>query len=703
MLVFTLILSTGFALHYRAEKNKKTALRSASAWQSIHLSVQLISNEIADAVSDIGYLAAQNELDDLFRAGSVDAYTRIAKEYVSFLKTRRVYDQVRYIDNDGVEVVRANFNDGNPEIVPTDRLQNKCGRYYFKQAVDLEPGDIYLSKFDLNVEVGEMESPVKPVLRFAAPVRDVSGVRRGLVVINYTGSHLIDDVNTAGQASGVNTWMVNTEGYWLKGPDKEVEWGFMYTGRSEYTFERDYPKAWQRMLAADEGQFYSDGVLFTFSRVYPRQLANRAVAGTVHAPEDYFWILISTVPEDVLWADSLDTGKRLLALYGLTLVILAPASLLIARLSIRQKSLTRTMDRVLQHVPVLISYVDTDMRLRFHNSAYADLFGVNTARLNELHLASVLGPEGYENVRPYAERALKGEQVSFEQRMTFKGAGEHVIAAKYVPDVNNDGRVSGFFCVINDVTDLYEAQERERQHLLDLAHAQRINSMGEMVTEIAHEINQPLTSIVNFSGASENAMHSGDYDETQVIEWITAIRTHARRASDVVSRLRAFLRKGESEYAPVDINELVTDVVGWMKSETRRHGIEVSLDLQLDIPSVPADDILIEQVVLNLVRNAIEALCEKHDGDRRLDVQTTFDGSEVRVAVSDNGPGIQQEIDDRIFQSFVTSKQQGLGMGLSVSRSIVEGHGGELRVDRASTAATTLVFTIPVTREGDND
>ena len=198
-------------------------------------------------------------------------------------------------------------------------------------------------------------------------------------------------------------------------------------------------------------------------------------------------------------------------------------------------------------------------------------------------------------------------------------------------------------------------------------------------------------------------MHSGDYDETQVIEWITAIRIHARRASDVVSRLRAFLRKGESEYAPVDINELVTDVVGWMKSETRRHGIEVSLDLQLDIPSVPADDILIEQVVLNLVRNAIEALCEKHDGDRRLDVQTTFDGSEVRVAVSDNGPGIQQEIDDRIFQSFVTSKQQGLGMGLSVSRSIVEGHGGELRVDRASTAATTLVFTIPVTREGDND
>ncbi len=703
MLVFCIILSIGFTYMYHVEAGKQRALRLASEWQSVNLSVQIISDEVSDAISDLGYLARQNELTELLQGGYAEALERLGTEFLSFLMTRRVYDQVRFIGADGVEVVRANFNDGKPALVPQQKLQDKSGRYYFQQTMELEPGQMYLSLFDLNVENRKVEMPIKPVVRMATPVSDATGRKRGLVVLNYLGSKLIDRITSAGTASGVNTWLIDSDGYWLKGPERNVEWGFMYTDKHDATFERHNPQAWQRLLATDKGQFYSAGALFTFAKVYPDLLATPAVTGMINTPEDYHWTVIATISESMLRADSVDTAQRLLVLYGLILAFLTPISWLLARLSVRKKALNAAMTKVLDNVPVLISYVDKDQRLRFNNLAYGQFFGFDPAQLNGSLLVSFMGKDGYEDLRPYIERALGGEQVSFQQRITFKHAGAHVINVTYVPDINNDGSVRGVFAVINDMTQLHEAQERVRQRLVELAHAQRINIMGEMATEIAHEINQPITSIVNFSTACERSVRSGHWDDAQIVGWVTAIRDHAIRTSEVVRRLRAFLRKGIPEHAPTDINVLIRDVVDWMDGDTHKHNISVSLDLETDLPKVIADDILLEQVMLNLVRNAIESLSEKQQGDRELIIKSSACDHGIQVAVSDNGPGVPKDIEDQIFYSFVTSKVQGLGMGLSVSRSIIEAHGGSLHVDRNTTAMTTFVFTLPTTKELNHD
>ena len=227
--------------------------------------------------------------------------------------------------------------------------------------------------------------------------------------------------------------------------------------------------------------------------------------------------------------------------------------------------------------------------------------------------------------------------------------------------------------------------------------------MGEMATEIAHEINQPLTSISNFSTACERTLQSGQWDADQLTGWIAEIRSHAKRASEIVRRLRTFLMKGETEYAPVDINTLILDVVGWMESEMRRLKIDLSLELQQSLPDVMADDILVEQVMLNLLRNAMDALAEVQAETRRLIIRSSASSDEIRVTVSDSGPGVPQAIADRIFYSFITSKEQGLGMGLSVSRSIVEAHGGRLYVDSEAKSMTTFIFTIPLTADGSHE
>lgn len=703
MLAFCFIISIGFTYLYYAEADKQTAIRLASEWQSINLSVQIISDEVSDAFSDLDFLSRQNELSDLLHNGGTEANRRLGMEYLSFLMTRRVYDQVRYIGSDGLEVVRANYNDGNPALVPPQRLQDKSGRYYFKQAMELEPGQMYLSLFDLNVENREVEMPIKPVVRIATPVSDATGRKRGLVVLNYLGSTLIEKINAAGTASGVNTWLIDSDGYWLKGPERDVEWGFMYTDKQDNTFKQHNPQAWQKLLATDKGQFYSAGVLFTFAKVYPDLLATGSVTGMINMPENYYWTVIATISENMLRTDNLDTAQQLLVLYGLILAFLAPISWLLARLSVRKKALNAAMTKVLDNVPVQISYVDKNQRLRFNNQAYGQFFGLDPAQLNGSSLESFMGKSGYDDLQPYIERALDGEQVSFQRRIKFRHASAHVINVTYVPDINNDGSVRGFFGVINDITELHEAQERVRQRLFELAHAQRINIMGEMATEIAHEINQPIATIVNFSTACERSVRSGHWDDAQIVGWITSIRDHAMRTSEVVRRLRTFLKKGEPEYGPTDINMLIGDVVDWMEGDTHKHNISVSLDLEPDLPKVIADDILLEQVMLNLVRNAIEALSEKQEGNRELLIKSSADNQGVQVAVSDNGPGIPTDIDDQIFYSFVTSKEQGLGMGLSVSRSIIEAHGGSLNVDRNTAEMTTFVFTLPITKGCNND
>jgi C4-dicarboxylate-specific signal transduction histidine kinase len=227
--------------------------------------------------------------------------------------------------------------------------------------------------------------------------------------------------------------------------------------------------------------------------------------------------------------------------------------------------------------------------------------------------------------------------------------------------------------------------------------------MGEMATEIAHEINQPLTSISNFSSACERTIAAGNWDTDQLLEWVVKIRDHARRASNIVQRLRTFLKKGVTVYKPVDINALIREVISWTESDIRKLNIIVSLKLENGIPNVTADDILLQQVILNLVRNSMEALSETQNGTRQLIIQSRTSGHQVEVSVSDTGPGISKEIDEQIFSSFVTSKENGLGMGLSVSRSIVEAHGGRLYLDSEESTMTTFIFTIPVTRNSTHE
>jgi two-component system sensor histidine kinase TtrS len=230
-----------------------------------------------------------------------------------------------------------------------------------------------------------------------------------------------------------------------------------------------------------------------------------------------------------------------------------------------------------------------------------------------------------------------------------------------------------------DVTERRRAEEQARRHLDQLAHVTRLSSMGEMASAIAHELNQPLTAIVNYSRACIRLLRSGRATADEILGSMDQAAAQAERASEIIRHLRAFVRKDEAQLAPVEINYLVNEVVRLVRPDARQSAVAIVTDLADGLPPVLVDNIQIQQVLVNLVRNAVEAIASG-DADRRevrVATRRAPDGA-VEVAVEDTGPGFDDATAEKLFDAFYTTKPQGMGIGLAISRSIVEAHRGRI-------------------------
>jgi signal transduction histidine kinase len=236
-------------------------------------------------------------------------------EYVLFCRHKGIYDQVRYLDASGQERVRVNDNQGHPGAVAEDDLQAKAGRYYFARAMLLAEGQVFLSPFDLNIEHDQVEQPPKPVIRFATPVFDRQGVKRGVLVLNYLGSVLLRKLAEVSSSFPGNALLLNDQGFFLRGPRPEDEWGFMLG--HDRALASYHPDDWPRIAGQQRGQFLSAAGLFTF-----RALGGAASAATQEETNDCRLVVVSQVPHAVLDARAGLLLRRLLLLDGVVLFLL---------------------------------------------------------------------------------------------------------------------------------------------------------------------------------------------------------------------------------------------------------------------------------------------------------------------------------------------------------------------------------------------
>lgn len=230
----------------------------------------------------------------------------------------------------------------------------------------------------------------------------------------------------------------------------------------------------------------------------------------------------------------------------------------------------------------------------------------------------------------------------------------------------------------------------------ELLHATRLASMGEITASIAHEIKQPLSAILAHADTAELLLDADAPPVAELQRIVARIRSDDLRASDVITRLRDLLGKHAMERKDVDVNGAIADTLRIVEAEARRRDVSIAMELELDLPPVPGDRAQLQQVVLNLLLNAMDAVAPLTAGARRIVVRTATRAGGVEIEVSDNGPGIDPHVASRLFTSFVTTKAHGLGLGLSIARTIVEAHGGRISVDSPPGAGATFRVALPL-------
>ena len=241
------------------------------------------------------------------------------------------------------------------------------------------------------------------------------------------------------------------------------------------------------------------------------------------------------------------------------------------------------------------------------------------------------------------------------------------------------------------------AETRTRQHHAELAQAARLSSLGEMAAGLAHELNQPLSAIVSYARGCALRMRADGLQPESFLEVIEEISSQAFRASEVLRRIREFLRHGEMQREDADLNDLVREAARFAAGEARELGVQVDMALTNTRLAVGVDKIQVEQVILNLVRNGFDAMQRTPTGQRRLTVATERDANGLaHVTIADTGTGIDPEHVAKLFDPFFTTKRDGLGLGLSISRSIIEAHGGHLWIATNGAPGAAFHFTVPV-------
>lgn len=253
-----------------------------------------------------------------------------------------------------------------------------------------------------------------------------------------------------------------------------------------------------------------------------------------------------------------------------------------------------------------------------------------------------------------------------------------------------------FTGVVRDISARRLAEQEARRRHDELAHSARLSTIGELTSGIAHEVNQPLTAMVSFGEACLRMLRSGSGDTQKLENALQQIVDQGQRAGQIIRHLRRLARKSDNQRVEVDISRLVRDVIDLTSNEIRANNIALSLLLDEQLPKVSCDRIQIEQVVLNLIRNAMDALEDAPLDRRELTIHTRADGGNcVQLTVEDTGSGFDADKSEQIFETFFTTKSKGLGIGLSISRSIVEDHGGRLWATPRPGGGAIFYISIP--------
>ena len=558
--------------------------------QTHHLENQttLIREGFKHCAYNLLFLANQVRLHKPFTtaAGS----NALGDDFISFLDSSELYDQIRLLDIHGKEVFGAQYYAGKPRITPENKLKQSTGSEGFLTTIALDANEIYISPMIFTAQHGKGELSMEPVIQFGMPLFDAQGQRSGMISLSYLAGSMLNQYKKVAAFEGLDvgeSMLLNQEGDWLSGPDPKREWGFMFVDSRQSHLDTTAPEVWRRISSQKSGHFILNGDQYHFTTLYPAEMISSISRINSHKdPRQAFWKAVSRYPQAVFSLTTRETRN--------TIILFTLAFLLLI------------------------------------NSLFWFLARAITRR------------------RQTEKKLEKLEKL--------------------------------------------QTQERER--------ASRLKILGRMSAEIAHELHQPLSAILSYADTCSRLMSKEEVQADKVGRILGKISGQADRAGNVVRHVGNFTRSHEMERVSLDTNMLIVETLSLAELDTSKYRVKCDSELARSLPLTFADHLLIQQVLLNLIRNACEAMQAMEPNKRQLIIQTEkTEGNCIKVSVCDQGPGLKPEELEHMFEPFFSLKQGGMGLGLSVSYAIIENHGGHLWAEKRTKKGFVICFTLPIAGE----
>jgi len=679
------IVASGYYQLNRADEWDKIRIEEA---HHIQLQKEALSNDLRHIAYTLAFLRDQVEAH--LSSTSKETINFFKLDLLSFINTSDLYDQIRLIDPSGMEVARVNYNNGYPSIVPEERLQFKGDRFYFKQSIGLDKGEIYISPMDLNIEHGQVERPFKPAMRFAMPLFDGAGVRLGILVLNFRAQSMLDDYRRSFIRTQASSQLLNANGYWLYHPDSRYEWGEMLPERAGQSMAKLAPERWRRISGKQTGQFVDQGELINFTSVYPLQNMIRVRGLKIHAGGEYpLWKLISSFPVADLDARMQPLAVRTALLAILAFMVIAILLVMIIRARALEEFFAQEINirtRAMDESPVGIVLCDArqdDLPMIYCNDAFVHLSGYPREEVLHRNCRFMQGGDSEQPAVARMREAIAAVEPCMVLLRNYRADGSMFWAEVSIAPVHDgNGQLTHFVGYHQDVSERELAAEKQSQLLMEvrllsqsLMTAHDVDRQA-MARSLHDDIGQLTTVLMQHAELAGIACRNGDAEKT--CEAIDEIAVTVKMLMQSVRTSLHALREG----APGGLmlgEQLEQLCAGW-----RRPGLAIELVIDVSLDDIePAAARHIYHIVQEALNNVVRHAGASHVCVSLRSAMMKEQGVALELRVEDNGCGFDT-VDKRGF------------MGLVIMRERIEAMGGSWLLESQLHRGTTIGGTIPL-------
>lgn len=577
--------------------------------------------------------------DALARPGAINAGVRerVERAYTGFARAYPYMYQVRFLDTEGREIVRVDRRGDRPYVVPAAELQDKSGRYYVHETLALQPGQVYVSPLDLNIEHGKVEQPERPVIRFATPMPDRTGTTRGLIIINLHADFMLDQIQEMAGLRGGTAYLVDRSGFFVARSANDAARAAGLHMQSVEVLTSLFPRSLlATMVRGGRGTEVAGDWIVAYAPIaLGRTLAERSDSSVE-------WAIVSAFPRAKL-LEAVFNLYLLYAVLALCLIATAVGGFLLSRHLLRPLSL---LARETEEV----------------------------AKGNFAHRVEIRGSDEIADLGARFNAMAGKLEHSYRSLEEQKGRLEEEVKAR--------------------TAQLEREQESHRELDRQMFQMEKMTAMGELAMGLAHEIGNPLAgmkAVVQMLEEEELA--------PQVREYLGRVHGEINRLSAFLRTFHGFAAPQETHPVACRLKDALEDVLLWTRKEARAHNVTIDYSGCCDaVPDLWADSGQLKQVLLNLVINAVQAMPgggKIEIGMYAQDADLSGAVPRMRFCVSDTGPGIAPEVLPKIFDPFFTTRTDGSGLGLAVVKKIAMQHGADICVHSEHGKGTRFELTWP--------